>query len=273
MKLTEAFGPAGKGWGIDTYTVNVIDIPPTGEKMVCITVTIFYMDDKERCVTPPGFGQDFIIKEVRDGLKVDGESYKKAFTDALGNAAKYLGLGADVYMGMYDDSKYVNSMTEKFGEAKEIKPPKANEPATTPKPEPESGTLPPIPEGREHLAEIIDGKLAIKRQSEADGVQDSLAFLEWYMCEATDLQMLIKIGTGVSPDLGAGANDINPITAGTRTWTINKLSKVKKDTSLKSAWQKIAGVVNGLKNTSPLVYEGIVAGFRQKKKDLSDAQG
>ena len=40
-----------------------------------------------------------------DGLFIDDEAYKKAYTDALGIACKALGFGADIYWGR-NDSKY-----------------------------------------------------------------------------------------------------------------------------------------------------------------------
>ena len=40
-----------------------------------------------------------------EGLFVDDEAYKKAYTDALGVACKSLGFGADIYRGR-NDTKY-----------------------------------------------------------------------------------------------------------------------------------------------------------------------
>ena len=36
--------------------------------------------------------------------------------DAICNATRYLGLSADIYMGLFDSSKYVNSMDRRFNE-------------------------------------------------------------------------------------------------------------------------------------------------------------
>jgi hypothetical protein len=58
-----------------------------------------------------GVGGDMVVKKRRDGgVIVDDEAFKKAFTDALTNAMKHLGMSADVHMGMFDDSKYVGEL-------------------------------------------------------------------------------------------------------------------------------------------------------------------
>ena len=46
-----------------------------------------------------------VVKES-GGLHINDEAYKMAVTDALSVALKMLGVGADVYMGLYDGSKY-----------------------------------------------------------------------------------------------------------------------------------------------------------------------
>ena len=51
------------------------------------------------------------------GLRTDDEAFKKAFTDAIGNAMKHLGMSADVHMGLFDDSKYVESVREELASA------------------------------------------------------------------------------------------------------------------------------------------------------------
>ncbi len=41
----------------------------------------------------------------------DEEAWKKSLTGALTNAANEVGVGADVHLGLFDDSKYVNDRT------------------------------------------------------------------------------------------------------------------------------------------------------------------
>jgi hypothetical protein len=49
----------------------------------------------------------------KDG-KLDDEAPKKALTDAMTKAFSHLGVSADVFLGMFDNVKYVQTMKEKF---------------------------------------------------------------------------------------------------------------------------------------------------------------
>ena len=44
----------------------------------------------------------------------DDEAFKKAYTDALSNAMKFIGVAADVHMGLFDDNKYVQEVRSEF---------------------------------------------------------------------------------------------------------------------------------------------------------------
>jgi len=45
---------------------------------------------------------------------LDDEAPKKAMTDALTKAFSHLGVSADVFLGLFDNNKYVADMKEKF---------------------------------------------------------------------------------------------------------------------------------------------------------------
>lgn len=124
LRMTEEFGPCGTGWGVNEPSFQIV--PGHGEEvLVYCTVTVWY-GDKENTVT--GVGGDKIIATFRSGSKSDDEAFKKAFTDAITNALKFIGVGADVHMGMYDDNKYVNQMRAEFSE--DETPPKKVETVT-----------------------------------------------------------------------------------------------------------------------------------------------
>jgi hypothetical protein len=61
-----------------------------------------------------GVGGDKVVIKQQSGLRSDDEAFKKAFTDAVTNALKLIGVGADVHMGLFDDSKYVNEVRQEF---------------------------------------------------------------------------------------------------------------------------------------------------------------
>ena len=50
-----------------------------------------------------------MVSREKGGLYVDDDAVKKALTDAIGVAAKMIGLGSDVYSGNEDWSKYSNA--------------------------------------------------------------------------------------------------------------------------------------------------------------------
>ena len=49
-------------------------------------------------------------------MRIDDEWAKKIETDITTKALSKLGFNADVFLGRYDDNKYVNNMKKKFGE-------------------------------------------------------------------------------------------------------------------------------------------------------------
>lgn len=102
-RLTELFGPAGKGWGITNDTYTVVD-GANGEKAVMCQLTLWYKEDEKRCV--PGQGGSMLIATEKGQLVTNDEAYKMAYTDAVSVACKQLGFAADVYWSKGSDSKY-----------------------------------------------------------------------------------------------------------------------------------------------------------------------
>lgn len=110
--MTEQFGPCGSGWGINKPEFDVQHM--SNETVVYCTVSVWYEKPEkvawgvggDKCRTTRGNGNEF----------VDDEAYKKAFTDAVTNALKFIGVGADVHMGMFDDNKYVNTLQAEFSQ-------------------------------------------------------------------------------------------------------------------------------------------------------------
>lgn len=104
---TEMFGPLGHGWG---YTVDSVVFDPAGEYMFAY-VSLWYVYDGKKSHPFTVLGGSACKGKGGD------EAGKKAVTDALGKALSYLGFNADVYMGKFDDSKYVESLKS----AKDVK--------------------------------------------------------------------------------------------------------------------------------------------------------
>lgn len=146
-RLTDLFGPCGVGWGM---TEPVFQTVPgsNGEVLVYCTVGLWFVDSGQPSQTVYGVGGDKVVTHIKaneqykrpERWESDDEAFKKAFTDALMNAAKQIGVGADVHMGMFDDNKYVRQVEREFAEAENggnpASPPSA--PPAPPKPGPES---------------------------------------------------------------------------------------------------------------------------------------
>lgn len=109
-RMTEEFGPIGKGWGVNQPTFQVVP-GNDGEVLVYCTVSIWYEAPTN---VSWGIGGDKVVTKFSSGMKSDDEAFKKAFTDAITNALKMIGVGADVHMGMFDDNKYVNTVKDEF---------------------------------------------------------------------------------------------------------------------------------------------------------------
>jgi len=114
QKMTEMFGPCGTGWG---YTKPEYQVLPgnDGQVLVYCTVGLWHgLDEKERVSEHVwGVGGDFVIVKQSAGLRSDDEAFKKAFTDALMNAMKHIGMSADVHMGQFDGDKYTPPQPQK----------------------------------------------------------------------------------------------------------------------------------------------------------------
>lgn len=113
-RMTEEYGPCGIGWGINEPRFQVVET--NDETLVFCTVSIWH-GARENIVF--GVGGDKAMAKFSSGIKTDDEAFKKAFTDAITNALKLVGVGADVHMGLFDDSKYVNEMKEEFAGARQ----------------------------------------------------------------------------------------------------------------------------------------------------------
>lgn len=116
-RMTEEFGPAGKGWGVEKPTFETVTAGD--EILVYCTVEAWWKEteDGDRHHVFGVGGDRVLTKRSNGNLFQDDEAFKKAFTDALTNALKLIGVGADVHMGMFDDNKYVNDMKAEFSDS------------------------------------------------------------------------------------------------------------------------------------------------------------
>jgi hypothetical protein len=138
-RMTEEFGPCGEGWGINEPSFQVVP-GSNNEVLVYCTVSVWFSREEKGDGDKPyrrmaqnvyGVGGDKIVTYIKandqykrpERWENDDEAFKKAYTDAVTNALKMIGVGADVHMGMFDDNKYVNTMTREFAEQATPEPP------------------------------------------------------------------------------------------------------------------------------------------------------
>ena len=106
MEATKMFGPFGKGFGVYDETFTSFDL----EGLCLYQATLWYEPDGERHTFPIHSS----IKYSVNG-RVDDDFAKKVATDALTKGLSKLGFNADVFLGKFDDNKYVNQLTSNNG--------------------------------------------------------------------------------------------------------------------------------------------------------------
>lgn len=108
-RLTEQFGPAGNGWGVNQPTFETVHC---GEEILVYCTVSAWHGDPANVLW--GVGGDKVMAKRSSGSFCDDEAFKKAFTDAVNNAFKSIGCAADIHMGLFDDDKYVSQVREEF---------------------------------------------------------------------------------------------------------------------------------------------------------------
>ena len=107
---TEVVGAFGNGFGVkdEKYT------PILNDTLIVYTATFYYKYEDEAGDVNGEFPISSSIR-VMMGSKIDDDCIKKVQTDAITKGLSRLGFNADVFMGRFDDNKYVNSGGQKIG--------------------------------------------------------------------------------------------------------------------------------------------------------------
>ena len=103
--MTEMFGACGTGWG---YTVDKLWTQETGQEVLCFAQVTLWYQNGETVHQIPGCGGSKLVEyfSQKQYARNSDEGFKMAITDALSTALKMLGVGADIYAGRWDGSKY-----------------------------------------------------------------------------------------------------------------------------------------------------------------------
>lgn len=119
MRATEAFGPWGEGWGWTSdhevvVAVNDMEGVSKTSTFAKVALTLWYIESggsNKVASCGPVIAMNLLVSNK--GVP-DEEAFKKATTDALTKSLSYLGFSADVFMGKFDDNRYVEAMKAEF---------------------------------------------------------------------------------------------------------------------------------------------------------------
>lgn len=103
MEATRQFGPIGIGWGYEASE------PIFHDCLLFVQVTLWH-GERDNVFGPVTGGAEW----KSDKGRLDSDAAKKATTDGLTKLLSQLGFNADVFLGLYDDSKYVAAVTREF---------------------------------------------------------------------------------------------------------------------------------------------------------------
>lgn len=128
-KLTEAFGPCGIGWTVSIVR-KWLEQGDDDTVAAFVDVELRFRDPAtgQWSEPVPGTGGNVFRKKESSGkIYIDDDCYKKALTDAVSIAAKFLGVAADVfYAADPSSSKYETSAGKGQGQQATVR----NRPAT-----------------------------------------------------------------------------------------------------------------------------------------------
>lgn len=102
---TEKFGPVGIGWG---WTVEKVEYTPTNE--IALLVRLWHT---EKTNTFDQWGQASLYIDKAEQKK-DTDCFKKATTDGVTKCLSLIGFNADIFLGKFEDNKYIQEVTREF---------------------------------------------------------------------------------------------------------------------------------------------------------------
>lgn len=112
-KLTTQFGPCGFGWGVEVLD-ETWQTGKNGDICHSVRIGLWYVQDGKKSALIPGYGGTVFSGSYSSGDYSDDDATKKSLTDAITKASQLIGMSADIFGGMWDDSKYVAELKQKY---------------------------------------------------------------------------------------------------------------------------------------------------------------
>lgn len=114
MCLTEMFGPCGKGFG---WSVLAEEFKEMGGTFLHWCRIRFWWKDEDGEHSVEEYGQTKAAYVTSKGtMRVDEDAPKKSLTDAIIKGASHIGIAANIFLGRWDDQKYVAEVNREFRE-------------------------------------------------------------------------------------------------------------------------------------------------------------
>lgn len=112
-RATEVFGPCGTGWGIRNQRFEMLAVDPTDAhfNLLMYTAHLWYVIDGKEGMFEIAADIE-LFENTKNGWKRVSDPMKKVRTDALTKGLSWLGFSADVFMGRFDDAKYVQQLRQ-----------------------------------------------------------------------------------------------------------------------------------------------------------------
>ena len=107
--LTEIFGPVGEGFG---WEVVREDFTPLGDEILHWCRIKFWHTDRSNAFD--SYGQTKALMKTKNGLMSDEDAPKKSLTDAIIKAASHVGIASNIFLGRWDDQKYVAEVNAEY---------------------------------------------------------------------------------------------------------------------------------------------------------------
>lgn len=113
-RMTDEFGPCGDGWGVEILDDKIVEVPQEKAGLHYCRISLWYMNGNKKCSVQAFGGTQLYYTSSKGKFIFDDDAPKKSMTDAMVKAASMIGMCGDIFMGLYDDAKYINGLKEEF---------------------------------------------------------------------------------------------------------------------------------------------------------------
>ncbi|HEY6009910.1 MAG TPA: hypothetical protein VIX18_00460 [Nitrospirota bacterium] len=116
MQATKQFGPVGEGWRYEVEHSTITLSPEMVLAVADVKISWRSNDDVPRFYGPIRATCEMWSPDKSGKMRVDEDAPKKAMTDALTKGLSHLGFSADVFLGLFDDNRYVQKLAKEFAD-------------------------------------------------------------------------------------------------------------------------------------------------------------